>query len=135
MRVPRRPRSLSTGNVGVTSGHGSVMTRLTPPTEFRTGSLRRAGAYIRGARAALVWERVWPALWPASGIAGAFAAAALFGLPTLLPWPLHALLLASLVAGMGLSLYFALEALRWPSWSEGARRVARDSTLNTRPIS
>jgi uncharacterized protein (TIGR02302 family) len=111
------------------------MTRLSPPTEFRTGSLRRAGAYIRGARAALVWERVWPALWPASGIAGAFAAAALFGLPTLLPWPLHALLLASLVAGMGLSLYFALDGLHWPSWSEGARRVERDSTLSHRPIS
>lgn len=111
------------------------MTRLSPPTEFRTGSLKRAGAYIRAARAALVWERVWPALWPASGIAGAFLAAALFGLPILLPWPLHALLLAAIVAGMGLSLYFALERFRFPSWSEGARRVERDSTLEHRPIS
>src|SRR5262249_38342733 len=34
-----------------------------------------------------------------------------------------------------MSLYFSLEGLRWPSWSEGARRVERDSTLAHRPIS
>ena len=111
------------------------MTRLSPPTEFQTGSPRGAQAYVRGARAALAWERVWPGLWPASGIAGLFAAAALFGLPSLLPWPLHALLLAAVVSSMGLSLYFAFEHFHFPSWREGARRVERDSTLAHRPIS
>lgn len=111
------------------------MTRLSPPTEFQTGSPKRAERFILGARAALAWERFWPALWPASGIAGVFAAAALFGLPTLLPWPLHALLLAAVIAGMGLTLYLALDGLDWPSWRDGARRVERDSILAHRPIS
>ena len=87
------------------------------------------------ARAALIWERVWPALWPATGIAGLFLAAALFGLPQLLPWPLHALVLAGCITAMGLSLFFALEGFRLPDWQAGARRVERDSTLVHRPIS
>ena len=111
------------------------MTRLSPPTEFQTGSPERTGRAVEIARAALAWERAWPALWPASGIAGLFAAAALFGLPGLLPWPLHALLLAVVVSSIGLSLYLAFDRFVWPSWREGARRVERDSTLIHRPIS
>ncbi|HWA92622.1 MAG TPA: TIGR02302 family protein [Rhizomicrobium sp.] len=111
------------------------MTRLSPPTEFQTGSDPRPARAVAVARAALAWERAWPSLWPATGIAGAFAAAALFGLPELLPWPLHALLLAVVVSSIGLTLYLAFEAFAWPSWREGARRVERDSTLVHRPIS
>jgi len=83
----------------------------------------------------LLWERAWPALWPATGIAGLFVAAALFGLPGLLPWPLHALLLAVAITAIGLSLYRGFEDIRWPSWLDAARRVERDSTLAHRPIS
>ncbi|MBV8976421.1 MAG: TIGR02302 family protein [Alphaproteobacteria bacterium] len=90
---------------------------------------------MRLARAVLLWERVWPSLWPATGIAGLFLAAALFALPQLLPWPLHALLLAATVSAMGLSLYASFEGFGWPTWREGARRVERDSTLLHRPIS
>lgn len=111
------------------------MTRLSPPTEFQPGSLKRAEGHVAAARAALAWERVWPALWPATGIAGLFVAAALFGLPGLLPWPLHALLLAAAISAMGLSCYFSFEGVRLPTWREGARRVERSSTLVHRPIS
>ena len=112
------------------------MTRLSPSTDFRPGSkTRRTEAFVAAARAALTFERVWPALWPATGIAGLFLAAALFGLPQLLPWPLHALLLAACITAMGLSLYFNLERFRLPGWHEGARRIERDSTLAHRPIS
>src|SRR6185312_2826697 len=109
------------------------MTRLSPPTEFRPGSDRRAGRFVLAARAAVGWERVWPALWPATGIAGLFIAAALLALPTLLPWPLHALLLAAIVSAIGLSLYFAFEGVKLPTWRDGARRVERDSALTHRP--
>ncbi|MBV9991090.1 MAG: DUF4175 domain-containing protein [Alphaproteobacteria bacterium] len=111
------------------------MTRLSPPTEFRTGSDRKTERFVLAARAALGWERVWPALWPATGIAGVFVAAALLSLPTLLPWPLHALLLAVTISAMGLSLAFAFEGVRAPTWRDGARRVERDSILAHRPIS
>ncbi len=112
------------------------MTRLSPATEFPPGSeAGRLDAFIAGERAILAWERVWPALWPASAIVGLFAAAALFGLPALLPWPLHALILAAVITATGLSLYFACEGLRWPGRVEGARRLERDSTLAHRPIS
>jgi uncharacterized protein (TIGR02302 family) len=92
-------------------------------------------SFVLAARAALAWERVWPALWPATGIAGLFAAAALFGLPSLLPWPLHALLIAGCITAAGLSLHLSFEGMRLPGWMEGARRLERDSTLAHRPIS
>jgi len=112
------------------------MTRLSPSTDFRPGSkTRRTEAFVAAARAALTWERVWPALWPATGIAGLFIAAALFGLPAFLPWPLHALVLAGCITAMGLFLYFNLEHFRFPDWHDGARRIERDSTLVHRPIS
>jgi uncharacterized protein (TIGR02302 family) len=112
------------------------MTRLSPSTDFRPGSkTRRVEAFVTAARAALTWERVWPALWPATGIAGLFIAAALFGLPAFLPWPLHALVLAACITAMGLSLYFNLENFHLPSWQDGARRVECDSALVHRPIS
>src|ERR1700748_1342687 len=98
------------------------MTRLSPPTEFRLGSdARRTEAFVSGARGILAWERIWPALWPATGIAGVFIAAALFGVFAVLPWPLHALILASCITAMGLALYITLEGVRWPTWLDGAR--------------
>jgi len=113
-----------------------MMTRYSAPSEFLTG-LRtdRTARYIALSRAALLWERVWPALWPASGIAGLFVAAALFDLLSVLPWALHALILSGAITASGLALYFGLRELKWPRWSDGARRLERDSGLAHRPIS
>jgi uncharacterized protein (TIGR02302 family) len=111
------------------------MTRLSQPTEFQTGSTRRVERYVAVARAFVGWERVWPALWPATGIAGLFIAAALFRLFTPLPWTLHAFVLAVLITGTGLLAYLNLRVFAFPEWSDGARRLERDSGLAHRPIS
>ena len=107
------------------------MTNSSDATVSPPGSTER---YVALARAALLWERVWPALWPASGIAGAFLAAALFGLFDFLPVALHGLVQAFMLACIGLSLQQSIRGIRLPSWSEGARRVERDSALHHRPI-
>jgi uncharacterized protein (TIGR02302 family) len=112
-----------------------MMTRSTGTTEFRPGWAERAERFIHAARAVVAFERVWPALWPATGIAGLAIAAALFGLFELMPWELHALVLACLVTAIALTLYFNLEHVSWPRWDEGARRLERDSALAHRPIS
>jgi uncharacterized protein (TIGR02302 family) len=113
-----------------------MMTRYLAPNEFPTGSrTEEAARYVAVSRAALLWERVWPSLWPASGIAGLFAAAALFDLFAPLPWALHALILATTLTGLGLALYFGLRELKLPSWIDGARRLERDSNFTHRPIS
>src|SRR5690349_15696308 len=113
-----------------------MMTRLSQPTEFQTGSpTRRVERYVAAARAAVAFERLWPALWPATGIVGAFLAAALLGLVDWLPWPLHALGLAGLITASGVLLYESLCRLSWPGWHDGARRLERDSGLSHRPLS
>ena len=112
------------------------MTRYSDPNEFRTGSRAdRTERYVALSRAALAWERVWPALWPASGVAGLFAAAALFDVFAPLPWTLHVLILAGAITAIGLSLYFGLRDVRLPDWTQGARRLERSSGLSHRPIS
>jgi uncharacterized protein (TIGR02302 family) len=113
-----------------------MMTRLSQPTEFRTGSkAERVERFVWAARAIVLWERVWPRLWPATGIAALFVAAALFDLFALLPWELHALVIAGGITAIGLMLYAAFQSLNWPRWSDGARKLERDSTLTHRPIS
>ena len=109
------------------------MTRL--PTEFLTGSADRIGRHVAAARAILAWERIWPALWPATGIVGVGFAAALLDAFAPLAWPLHALILASFVTAIALTLSFNLRDVAWPRWHEGARRLERDSALEHRPIS
>jgi uncharacterized protein (TIGR02302 family) len=111
------------------------MTRYSDPSEFRTGSQADPSRAVALSRAALGWERVWPALWPASGIAGLFAAAALFDLFAPLPWTLHALILGGAITGIGLCLYFGLRDVTLPGWIDGARRLERTSGLAHRPIS
>ena len=108
---------------------------MSDSTAFRTGfSLKRTARLIALARATLLWERLWPALWPANGIAGLFVAAALFGLFAGLNWQLHALVLSALTAAIAVSLCARLKDFSLPRWSEGARRIERDSTLSHRPI-
>ncbi len=112
------------------------MTRYSDPSEFRTGSrAERIERYVRLSRAALAWERVWPALWPASGIAGVFAAVALFDAFAPLPWALHAPILAATITAIGLCLYFGFRNLHLPRWIDGARRLEKSSGLSHRPIS
>lgn len=91
--------------------------------------------YVRAARLIVGFEKLWPLLWPASGLAGLFLALAWFGLLPLLPWPLHALVLALFVTAIALSLYLALQGFVWPGWHEGARRLEDVSGLAHRPIS
>ena len=113
-----------------------MMTRYLAPKEFPTGSRTDETArYVVLSRAALAWERVWPALWPASGIAGLFVAAALFDVFSPLPWALHALILSATLTGFGLALYFGFRGLKLPDWTDGARRLERDSGFAHRPIS
>ena len=110
------------------------MTRYSHQTEFPPGS-SRIERHVLVARAILTWERLWPALWPASGIVGLGLAAALFNLLAPLPWTLHALILASFVTAIALSLYFNLAHFVRPGWDEAARRLERDSGASHRPIS
>jgi uncharacterized protein (TIGR02302 family) len=110
------------------------MTRWFRSTEFPSG-FSRAGRFVFFARAILGFERLWPLLWPASGIVGLFLALALFGAFAPLPWALHALVLASFVTAIALSLALNLESFAWPRWEEGARKLERDSALAHRPIS
>lgn len=110
------------------------MTRFIRRSRFPIGSDRIA-RFVWVARAILTFERLWPRLWPASGIAGAFLILAFFDAPTLLAWPLHALLLAGFVTAIGLSLNASLADLVFPSWRDGARRLERDSRLDNRPVS
>ncbi len=111
------------------------MTRTSQPSEFQAGSADGIAGHVAAARFILAWEKLWPGLWPAGGIAGLFLAAALFDVFAPLPWPLHALILASFVTAIALALYFNLEHFIWPRWEEGARRLERDSGLEHRPIS
>lgn len=94
----------------------------------------RTGRFIALARAAIAWEHVWPALWPATGLLGAYAAAALLGLPFILGGTLQGLLLLAVLAAAGYLLYRNFRAFRWPEWYDAARRVERDSTLVHRPL-
>jgi uncharacterized protein (TIGR02302 family) len=86
------------------------------------------------ARAALLWERVWPALWPAIGLLGLYLATSLFGIPGALPGPLRSLLLLVVLAGTGYLLFREFRQWNMPRWTDGARRVERDSRLANRPI-
>ncbi|MDW8399375.1 MAG: DUF4175 family protein, partial [Acetobacteraceae bacterium] len=87
------------------------------------------------ARLALWWEAIWPALWPPLGLAGMFLAAALLGLPQLLPGAAHAALLAAVALLLALALWRGFRRLPRPGRAEAARRLERDSGLRHRPIS
>lgn len=103
-------------------------------TGSRLGLTDRIERLIGLARAAIAWERGWPALWPASGILGVFAALALIGLFGRIPSELHTLFLLATLGAAGYFLYRNFESFRAPDWSEGARRLERESGLAHRPI-
>jgi uncharacterized protein (TIGR02302 family) len=111
------------------------MKRSLSRNDSRTGSKPRIERRVALARAALLWERFWGGTWPASGIAMAFIAAALFGLFTIVPGWLHALILAGVLFALALALYAGFSHFIFPRWSEGARRLERDNALVNRPVS
>jgi uncharacterized protein (TIGR02302 family) len=95
----------------------------------------RIERFVALARASLAAERAMPRALPALGLAALFVAVALFGLFAFLPWPLHALILAAAISGIGLALYLGFADFALPSWEDGARRVEQDSGLLHRPLS
>ncbi len=114
-----------------------MTSRTSPPAAARTAqvpSLPTLGGRRRLARCVLLVERLWPALWPATGAAGAFVAAALLGLPGLLP-PAGAAVL--LVAIAGIVLWLGVRGLRGVTWPDAAaadRRLEHASGLAHRPL-
>ena len=86
------------------------------------------------ARVTLWFEQLWPALWPAVGVAGAYAVAALLGVPTMLPaWP-RLLLLLAVVVGIGVAAWLGLRRVVRPGAEAVDRRLERDSGLRHRPL-
>ena len=111
--------------------------RSSPPAAPRAGTLPLpAGlAARRGlARCVLLVEVLWPALWPAVGVAGAFAVAALLGLPGWLPPRVAAaLLVVTACAVLGLAVR-GLRRVVWPDAAAAERRLERASGLMHRPL-
>lgn len=96
----------------------------------RSTRLRRT---LRGARLALLWERLWRLAWPIPALAALFVAVAGFDvLPALAPW-LHAIILAAFAAAFGWALW-RLRALRPPSRDDARRRIEDDSGFSHRPL-
>jgi len=111
------------------------MTNLWDSIASRTGwKAEPHERVIALARAALLWERVWPALWPATGLLGLYLALSFFGIPGALPGALRSLLLLGVLAGTGYLLFREFPQWNMPRWTDGARRVERDSRLANRPI-
>ena len=95
----------------------------------------RVGRAVLLARAALTVERGLPAAAYALGLIGLFLALSLFQAFVLLPWPLHAFILALFVSAMGLSLFAGFRLFLAPRWRDGARKLERDNALAHRPLS
>lgn len=106
-----------------------------PPKQEPAALLRRLGKRRFLARAAILFERVWPALWPAWAVTGLFLCAALLNLPTMLPGPLHAALLALVVLAIGMLLIRGLWRVRLPDDTQADRRLELRSGLSHRPLS
>lgn len=122
------------------------MTDLSPRNAYPTGWRTDAGfgphaaerLLIRKiwlARTALAVERLAPATLPVFGLLGLYLTAAFFGLFTVTPWTVQALVLAATITAMGLVLDAGLKDFFWPSVMDGERRLERDSGLSHRPIS
>ena len=112
-------------------------TRLPPDTHLPAAVAQLPTAVERRiaiARALLFWQALWPALWPPLGLAGLFAAAALFGLIERLPLWLHGLLLIALALAIARVSWRGLSLMRWPSREAGLRWLETASGLPHHPL-
>ena len=89
---------------------------------------------LRLSRAALAWELLWPALWPMLCVAGFFAVAALFDLPSLVPGIVHAATLAGFALAFAGSAFWGVGRLVWPDALAARRRIEINSGLAHRPL-
>lgn len=86
------------------------------------------------ARLAVWWELAWPVLWPPLGVAGLFAALALFDVLPLLPGWLHGLALAAFAGALVWAALRARAVLRLPGIEAARRRLEARSGLAHRPL-
>ncbi len=95
----------------------------------------RMPAYLAAARAVLWVETLAVGLWPAVALCALALAAALLGVPALLPGVLHLALLLGVLAGLAVLLVRAVSGLHRPGAMDAERRLERDSGLPHRPFS
>ena len=86
------------------------------------------------ARLALAWEGLWPRLYPILGVFGGLLILALLDVPALLPFWLHALLLAAAAAGLGAVGWWAFRGYVPPGAKAADRRLEAASGLRHRPL-
>ena len=83
----------------------------------------------------VLWlERVWPSLWPALTLVGAWLAASLFDLPSMLPPAWHLGLEALVLAGVVALLWRGMRPLARPTDAEVDRRLETATGLRHRPL-
>jgi uncharacterized protein (TIGR02302 family) len=95
---------------------------------------RRLSRLLVLSRAALAWEQVWPALWPALFVLCLFAIVALFDLPSLVPGPVHGLILGGFAVALCGTVLWGLRRLVWPDPLAARRRIELASGLAHRPL-
>ncbi len=100
-----------------------------------TRELQARLARSRARSRQVLWlERIWPSLWPALTLVGAWLAAALFDLPSLLPPAWHLGAEALVLAAAVVLLWRGLRPLARPSDAEVDRRLEFASGLRHRPL-
>lgn len=111
------------------------MTRPHPNPDF--GLTKELPADIRRkrrlVRVMLYWERIWMALWPSVALAGFFVIAALSDLFSMLPFWLHAVILA-LFAGLMVLALKPLLQVSIPTRSQALKRLELKNDLRHRPL-
>jgi uncharacterized protein (TIGR02302 family) len=94
----------------------------------------RLGAYRMAALAVLTWESGLAAAWPVLAVCAGLAAAALVGIPALLPPWLHLALVLAALATLGGLAWRAARHFRLPAPADAERRLELDSGLRHRPF-
>ena len=86
------------------------------------------------AKLVLAIEQVWAALWPSATALIAFAAASLFGLWSIAPASLHAVVLSATVLFAAGAASLRLRRVSWPDETSAMKRVEGDSALSERAL-
>jgi uncharacterized protein (TIGR02302 family) len=99
---------------------------------------QRADAYwlwrVSLSAVVLFCERLWRALWPALGIAGLFAALALFDLFAAIPGWLHAIALTAFAAALAGAIWWEFRRFGLPEHTAARRRLEQVNDLDHRPL-